>query len=275
MRSKVCSLEEAVASIPDGAAIAIGGGPLSRRPMSLVRELIRQGRTGLTLVTYTGSIDVDALIAGGVASTVRAPYVGFEYLGLAPHFQPSEKLDIVVETIASLASGLRAGAGDLAFIPARASTASDVLAHRKDVRRVACPYTGADLVAWPAIAVDVALLHVEDSDSSGCASLGDSVAMDELLADAADRVILSAENLDVDGHSPRTIDGFKVSHVVHSPGGAHPTAFPKLYGADVPELLAYLAAARSPSPQWPAGWVAPTEADYRERHNIVEDGARP
>ncbi|QSR32201.1 hypothetical protein CFI00_17205 [Nocardioides sp. S5] len=276
MTSKVCSLEEAVASIPDGAAIGIGGGPMSRRPMSLVREVIRQGRKGLTLVTYTGGIDVDALLAAGAASIVRAPYVGFEYLGLAPHYQPTGNLTIVVETIASLASGLRAGAGGLPFLPARPSTASDVLEVRTDVRRVTCPYTGATLVAWPAITVDVALLHVADSDPFGCATLGDSVSMDEVLADAAERVIISAESIGSKPSSPRSLEGSSVSHVVHARHGAHPTAFPPLYDADVPELLGYLDLARKPpSTHWLADWAGPSESEYGKRFNTPEGGVGP
>ena len=47
LREKVMSLDEAVALVPDGASVGIGGSTLSRTPMAMIWALIRAGRNDL------------------------------------------------------------------------------------------------------------------------------------------------------------------------------------------------------------------------------------
>ena len=51
---KLTSLEEAIALVPDGATVAIQNMATQSAPMAAVRELIRQGRTGLEVVALVG-----------------------------------------------------------------------------------------------------------------------------------------------------------------------------------------------------------------------------
>ncbi len=86
--SKVVSLREAAASIPDGSIVAVGGLSYFGAPMALVRELIRQGVRDLTLITAAvTSIQADLLIAAGAVRKIISPYVSLEELGLAPAFR--------------------------------------------------------------------------------------------------------------------------------------------------------------------------------------------
>lgn len=87
MAHKLISLRDAVALIPDGASVALGGNTFHRAPGAAVHELLRQGKRDLTLVKTAGAYDVDVLIGAGAARAAVAAYVGFETLGMAPQFR--------------------------------------------------------------------------------------------------------------------------------------------------------------------------------------------
>ena len=53
MSSKVVTAAGAARLVADGALVAIGGQTLYRRPVGMVRELIRAGRDHLTVVGLT------------------------------------------------------------------------------------------------------------------------------------------------------------------------------------------------------------------------------
>jgi glutaconate CoA-transferase subunit A len=80
-------LREAAALVKDGDLVALGG-HTKHAPMALIRELIRQGRRDLSLVTVpTGGLNVDLAIAGGCVSRLHFAQVVLEEFGLAPHFR--------------------------------------------------------------------------------------------------------------------------------------------------------------------------------------------
>jgi len=80
-------LAGAAALVKDGDLVALGG-HTRQAPMALIRELIRQGRRDLGLVTVpTGGLNVDLLIAGGAVSRLHFAQVSLEEYGLAPHFR--------------------------------------------------------------------------------------------------------------------------------------------------------------------------------------------
>ena len=54
MRSKLTTLQEAVALVADGATVALGGNTLHRAPIAAVHELVRQGKRGLNIVKTAG-----------------------------------------------------------------------------------------------------------------------------------------------------------------------------------------------------------------------------
>ncbi|MHB1809972.1 MAG: CoA transferase, partial [Solirubrobacteraceae bacterium] len=73
---EVATLREAIAKVADGSVLAVGGPTLSRKPIAAVRELVRRGARGLELVTFTGSVEVEALLAAGALAAVRSSPVG-------------------------------------------------------------------------------------------------------------------------------------------------------------------------------------------------------
>ena len=76
--SKLCSLPELAARIPDGAALGLGGVFLHRGPFALVRELVRQGRRGLEIIKPSPGYDLDLLCRAGAVRRVRAGIVAME-----------------------------------------------------------------------------------------------------------------------------------------------------------------------------------------------------
>jgi glutaconate CoA-transferase, subunit A len=89
------SLEEAAALVKDGDLVALGG-HTRQAPMALIRELIRQARRGLGLVTVpTGGLNVDLLIGAGVADRLHFAQVGLEEYGMAPHFRSAVQAGLI------------------------------------------------------------------------------------------------------------------------------------------------------------------------------------
>lgn len=77
-----------MARVPDGACVAIGGSFLHRGPFAFVRELIRQGRTGLEIIKQSPGYGIDILCRAGAVRKVRAGIVAMEgNFGLAPWYR--------------------------------------------------------------------------------------------------------------------------------------------------------------------------------------------
>ncbi len=80
-------LAGAAALVRDGDLVALGG-HTRQAPMALIRELLRQGRRQLALITVpTGGLNVDLAIGGGAVSTLHFAQVALEEYGLAPNFR--------------------------------------------------------------------------------------------------------------------------------------------------------------------------------------------
>ena len=85
---KLTTLTEAAALVQDSQVVAFGGSLLHRGPSALTRELVRQGRRGLTFVKPSAAYDLDLLCAAGCVETVYAGIVVMEGgFGLAPSYR--------------------------------------------------------------------------------------------------------------------------------------------------------------------------------------------
>jgi 3-oxoacid CoA-transferase subunit A len=108
---------EAVADIPDGASLAVGGFGLSGVPEVLVRALYAQGADGLKVVSNNCGVDgrgLGVLLAAGRIARVTGSYVG-ENKEFARQYLAGE-LEVELVPQGTLAERLRAGgAGIPAF----------------------------------------------------------------------------------------------------------------------------------------------------------------
>ncbi len=196
--NKVVSLEQAVQHVRSGTVLALGGMTLYRRPVAFVRALLGTDVTGLTLLALTCGFESDLLVGAGRVARVRACYFGLEGFGLAPMFTQHATegvLDVVEESEASIAFGLRASLAGVGFMPSRAWIGTDLPGVRPDVKTVLDPYSGETYTAFPALAVDTAVIHVLEADRLGNARAGGNLAVDRELATVAGQVIVTAEHV--------------------------------------------------------------------------------
>lgn len=248
VENKLISLDEAAALVRSGDTLALGGITLYRRPVAFVRALLRRPDppTNLTLLCFTAGYESDLLIGAGLVSQIHTCYAGLEIFGLAPMFTrraQAGELETVEETEASLSHGIRAHLAGVSFMPGLGWLGTDLLRLRPDVRVIDDPYhPGEQVVAFPAIPWDVAVIHALQADRRGNAILNGNLGADLELALGARHVIVTAEEV-VDGFAGRVdIAGASVNAVVHAPRGAWPTSCYPLYPLDGNELLRYVEA---------------------------------
>ncbi len=252
-RDKVVDLASAADLVRDGDTLALGGMTLYRRPVAFVRALLQRKSPprNLTLLCFTAGFESDLLVGAGLVERVRTCYFGLESFGLAPMFTQAATagdLEVVEETEASLAFGLRATLAGVGFMPGQGWLGTDMLRARTDVRVIADPYTGKDVVAFPAITCDVAVIHALEADRAGNAVLGGNLAVDVELSLVAERVIITAEKVvehlapfdSAQGRGRAELSGIPVTAVVHAPHGAWPTSCYPLYPVGGEELMRYV-----------------------------------
>ena len=247
--SKVAPLAELAALVPDGASVALGGSFLHRGPFAFVRELIRQGRSGLEIVKQSPGYDIDILCRAGSVARVRAGIVAIEgHLGLAPAYRRAvERREIELEEHAcmTLTAGLRAAAYGVPFQPVGGVHGSDLAALNRWAS-VPDPYgSGKDVWVIPAIRPDVAVIHVNEANAQGDARVYGTSHWDRILSRAARRVFVVAETLaPVASFQERPeltlIPGFMVEAVAVVPRGAWPGSCWPLYEVDYPAVETYM-----------------------------------
>jgi glutaconate CoA-transferase, subunit A len=274
MLDKRMTAGEIVAALSDGMTLGIGGWGPRRKPMALVREILRSGLKDLTLVSYGGA-DVGMLCAAGKVKKLVFAFVSLDAIPLEPWFRKAREsgsIEVLELDEGMFQWGLKAAAFGLPFLPTRVGMGT-ALAALGGLKTVQSPYAdGETLVAMPALKLDAALIHANRSDWRGNVQLlGPDAYYDEWFAKAATRTYVSCEALvdRIEDHYPddakaNVFERCFVSGVVEIPGGAHPSSMPPLYGPDMKWLKGYADAAREPG-DWGAvaqQFVGANEAEY-------------
>src|SRR5262245_42786420 len=179
--------------------IGIGGWGARRKPMALVRAIVRSPLRDLTVVSYGGP-DVGMLCAAGKIRTLVFGFVSLDVIPLDPHFRAARQagaLTVMELDEGMLQWGLRAAMLRLPFLPTRAGLASDVARLNPELATVRSPYAdGETLLAMPALHLDVALAHVNHCDQRGNGQiLGPDPYFDDPFCGAAQRRIVSCEQI--------------------------------------------------------------------------------
>jgi glutaconate CoA-transferase subunit A len=252
-KSKLISLDEAVACVQDGDKVALGGWIFNAQPMALVRALIRKGARNLDLIPAPGSIAPDMLIGAGCARSTACVFISFEQFGLAPHFRRQAEagtLKVYELDGPGIAGGLRAGICDLPWSPIP-DLGTDLPRHTPEHYWPLPTKPGERrLLAAAAIKPDVCLLHAQQADMHGNVQYLATPFFDAMLAQASRRVIVSvdrivsADTIRRSNHLTK-LPGVMVDAVVEAPYGAHPTSSPTLYRADERHLKEYVKASAS------------------------------
>ncbi|HWV27465.1 MAG TPA: CoA-transferase [Aeromicrobium sp.] len=255
--SKEMTIEQVVAQIRSGMTVGIGGWGSRRKPMALVRAILRSDLTDLRVVSYAGP-DVGLLLDAGKASHVTYAFATLDSIPLEPLFGRArqDRTAVFREWDEGMfQTGLRAAAQRVPFLPMRAGLGSAVLENDPDLRLVTSPYDdGEQLVAVPALELDVALVHMNRADQYGNAQyLGPDPYFDDLFCMAADRAFVSTEQiidtagLTVDAPlQSLLINRTMVAGVVETPNGAHFTTCTPTYERDEKFQKEYATAAKDP-----------------------------
>ncbi|MEV4254494.1 CoA-transferase [Spirillospora sp. NPDC049652] len=271
------TIDEVVGSLSDGMTVGIGGWGSRRKPMALVRAICRSSLRDLTVVSYGGP-DVGLLCAAGKVRRLVAAFVTLDTVPLEPHFRAARQsgsIELTEYDEGMFMFGLYAAAHGLPFLPTPAGLGSDVLRVNPSLRTVRSPYgDGEELVAVPALTLDVALVHMNRADARGNAQyLGPDPYMDDLFVKAAGTSYVSCERLvdtsDLLKEGPLQsllISRAHVAGVVETPNGAHFTTCEPDHGRDEAFQRHYAKAAADPD-QWTAfaeRFLSGDEAAYQD-----------
>ena len=198
MLDKRMTPAEIVGQLSDGMTLGIGGWGPRRKPMALVREILRSDLKDLTVVAYGGA-DVGMLCAAGKVKKLVFAFVSLDAIPLEPWFRKAREagqIEVLELDEGMFQWGLKAAAFGLPFLPTRVGLGTD-LAELGGLKTVQSPYAdGEVLIAMPALKLDAALLHVNRSDWRGnIHAFGPDVYYDEWFARAAAKTYVSCEEL--------------------------------------------------------------------------------
>jgi glutaconate CoA-transferase, subunit A len=291
MADKLMTEDEVAARLRSGMTVAIGGWASRRKPMAIVRAIVRSDVRDLTVVTHGGP-DLGLLCAAGKVRRAVYAFVSLDTIPLEPHFRLARQLGAIEDEPLDeglFHLGLQAAAWRVPFLPSRAGLGSDLLRDNPRLATFTSPVPGPggsepeQLVAMPAFELDAAICHLNVADARGNAMfLGPDLYWDDLMLQAAptggrfisvERVV-PTDQLAAQGclHQMR-VSRMMVDGVVEAPGGAHFTLCDPEYPRDEEAQRAYAASARSPE-AWAgfrAAWIDIGEDEYRRK---VREAAR-
>lgn len=253
MVDKLMTEEEAIARfVTDGCYLGTELYGTVRAPMSLVREVIRQGKKDLRLVGQ-GVLETDLLLGAGVVAEMDLTYIGLELYGTSQVFRRAAengRLKQIVEwSNGALTWRFKAAAMGVPFLPVRVMLGSDTFKH--SAAKVAeCPFTGQKVCLVPALILDVTLMHVHRADRYGNAQIDGISGFAHEIARASKRLIISAEEIidteEIRRYPERTIiPYFLVDAVVHAPFGSHPGEMAYMYARDEEQLREWVEASKT------------------------------
>src|SRR4030042_664679 len=208
------SVDEAVADIPDGASVAIGGFFTAGTPFQLIRALARRKAKGLTIICQSfgpGNEDISQLVVQGQLRKAICNYPFYRSVtrGAKSPFEQAVragKVEVEVYPMGTFIEKLRAGAAGLAgfYTPTGVGTVVE-LGKEKRV------FNGCEYLLELALKPDYAFIHASSGDRVGnliCRKTARNYAPE--MAAAARITIASVEELE----EPGELDPDKI----HIPG---------------------------------------------------------
>ena len=245
IQNKMITIEEAAEIIPDGSNLAIGGFAETNNPMSIVRQLIRMRKRHLELSGMGDAQSAELLCGAGCVDKIRfSNYMAKD--GRCPNFSRMvEQGKIAVEDYSHFAITNRfyAAAIGVPFMPVKVMLGSDMqtiqnIDRGNKIMEVEDPFSGEKCGIVPKLEPDFALIHVARADQEGNCQLYGITSSIEIIARAAKKVIVSAEEI-VSTESIREtnehtiLPSFFVDYVVHAPYGAYPGGVYTYYDYDL------------------------------------------
>ncbi|WP_370324828.1 CoA transferase subunit A [Euzebya sp.] len=273
--AELTSLHDAIAAtVHDGDTVALEGFT-HLIPFAAAHEIIRQGRTDLTLIRMTPDLVYDQMIGMGCASRLVFSWGGNPGVGSLRRFRDAVEhgwprpLEVVEHAHAAMASAWEAGAAGLPFAALRAYQGTTLADVNPDIRTVTCPFTGEELAAVPSLRPDVGIVHAQRADRQGNVLIEGIIGVQKEVVLASTRSVVTVEevvdDLDVPSMNACVLPGWAIDHVVEAPRGAHPSYAHGYYDRDNAFYVAWddIASDRDTFTAWMEAHVLGADAGSR------------
>ncbi|MDX9870916.1 MAG: CoA-transferase [Clostridia bacterium] len=302
MVSKIKTLQEAIAQIPDGSSILFGGWTVARKPMAAVFELIRQGKKELHLLANPAGPCADLLIGAGAVKITETNFIGHEVLGIPYGFRRFfekgglDKTGFLHDDWTVMTGALRILAGSMGvpFIPAKSLRGTEIIDPEHDlladlrgkskklpnkkVQFIEDPFWDeGELLLIPAIKPDYAIIHVQLVGDKGTVRIDGGNFLDYYAAAAAKHTIVTTELVTTEEYLQKhpelnSIPSEFVNDIVEVPYGGHPTVVHGAYDLDFEFYNKMVDATKKEETyqQWLQEWVkdVPDHMTYLEKLGV-------
>jgi glutaconate CoA-transferase subunit A len=230
--AEIVSLAQAIErSVHDGDTVAMEGFT-HLIPHAAGHEVIRQRRTGLTLVRMTPDVIYDQMIGAGCARKLVFSWGGNPGVGSLHRFRDAVEhswpgpLELEEHSHAGMANRYVAGASGLPFAVLRGYSGTGLAAQAMNIAEIACPFTGETLTAVAALTPDVTVIHAQQADRAGNVQFWGITGVQKEAVLAARRSVVTVEEIvPVLQAQPGgvVLPSWAVGYVALVPGGAHPS----------------------------------------------------
>lgn len=267
--TKVTTLPDAISQhVGEGDTVSLGGFT-HLIPFAAGHEIIRQGKTGLTLCRLTPDVVADQMAAAGCVSRLVCSWLGNPGVGslhaIRRLIEAGGTLEVEEYSHFGMVGRYVAGASRLPFFPLRSYSHSDLPGANPRIVEMGSPYDDTTIHAVPPLNPDVAIIHVQRATAEGDAQVWGLLGCQREEAFAASRVIVTCEELvaeDVIRADPnRTLlPGLAVDAVAVVPRGCHPSYAQGFYDRDNRFYLEWDEISRDPTrlAEWLDEWVIGT-----------------
>lgn len=196
--TKLMSLHEAVSKYVSDGDTVYAAGFTHLIPFAAGHEIIRLKKRDLVLARATPDLIYDQMVAANCARKVIFSYMGNPGVGSLRIVRSAiERGQLEWEEYShfGMITRLQAGAAGLPFLPMNQTAAADLEQANPNIKRIADPYGGKDVITVPALNPEVAIVHVQRADAEGNAHLWGIIGEQKEAAFAAKKVILTAEEI--------------------------------------------------------------------------------
>jgi len=247
--AKFLSLKDAVAeNLHDGDIVAFEGFT-HLIPHAAAHEAIRQGRKDLTLIRMTPDLVYDQMVGMGMARRLVFSYAGNPGVGLLRRLRDAiengwpNRPEIEEHSHAAMANAYEAGAAGLPCAIFRGYRGVELKRVNPNIKSVACPFTGEELAAVPAIRPDVTFIHAQKASARGDVLVEGIIGVQKEAVLAARRAVVTVEEIvpDFDDVHPNAciLPCWTVAAIAQVTGGAHPSYAHGRYERDNAAYLAW------------------------------------
>lgn len=189
---KPISLEDAIAMIPNGATVMIGGFMGVGTPERLVDEVVRQKKSDLALIANDATLPgkgIGKLIDAGLVRSLVASHIGLN--PVAQKLMMTNAISINLIPQGTLAERIRAGGCGLGGVLTPTGVGTIIAENRQTLH-----VNGRDYLVETALRADYALVQAFLADYLGNLSYVLTARnFNPLMAMAADTVIVTAEHI--------------------------------------------------------------------------------